>query len=209
MGGGYTCIDKINFDDFPQSFVLKATHGCKMNYLVPDKSKLDFEKCKKEMTRWLKTSYGTYSMEPHYTKIPHRIYAEQFLGEMSGMIDYKIHCLNGKPEFVLVVSDRKADGDKAMKVTIDCFDMDWNPIYEVVGAGLEVPGTGAIPKPSLFDDMKNIATKLSEDFKFVRVDLYQIGNKIYFGELTFSPAGCVFAYMSEKFLNEMGEKLVL
>lgn len=204
---GYNCIDDIKFDDFPDSFVLKATHGCKMNFLVPDKSKLDYKKCNKEMKRWLKTTYGGYSMEPHYKTIPHRIYAEKYLGDMSQMIDYKIHCLNGKAEFFNIMSERKANGDKAMQMTVDCYDMDWNPIHEVCGIGSEVPGKNNIPKPSLLKEMKEIAEKLAEDFKFVRVDLYQIEDKIYFGELTFSPAGCVFAFMTEKFLNEMGEKL--
>lgn len=204
---GYKSIEEINFDEFPDSFVLKATHGCKMNYLVPEKSKINMEKCKKEMKRWLKTTYGIYSMEPHYKTIPHRIYAEKYLGDMSGMIDYKIHCLNGKAEFFNIMSERKADGDKAMRMTVDCYDMDWNPINEVCGIGSEVAGKGNIPKPSKLKEMKEIAEKLAEDFKFVRVDLYQIGEKIYFGELTFSPAGCVFAFMTEKFLNEMGEKL--
>lgn len=161
------------------------------------------------MHRWLKTTYGTYSMEPHYISIPHRIYVEKYLGEMKNMTDYKIHCLNGEPEFVLVMSNRHTDGDKAMKVTIDAYDMNWNPIKEVVGFGSEIPGNNKIQKPSMFEEMKVIARTLAHDFKFVRVDLYQIENKIYFGELTFSPAGCVFAYMSEKFLNEMGEKLAI
>ena len=189
--------------------MLKATHGCKMNYLVPDKSLLDMTKCRGEMERWLRTTYGTYSMEPHYKSIPHRIYAEKYLGDMSEMVDYKIHCLNGIPEFVTVMSNRKAESDKAMKVTIDCFDMDWNPLYEVCGFGTEIPGSGNIKKPSRLEEMKEIASRLSEDFKFLRVDLYQIEDKIYFGELTFTPAGCVFAFMTEKFLDEMGKKLTL
>lgn len=49
------------------------------------------------MKRWLDTTYGTYSVEPHYAKIPHRIYAEQYLEEMTNLVDYKIHCLNGEP----------------------------------------------------------------------------------------------------------------
>ena len=206
-GGGYSCIDEIDFSELPCSFVLKATHGCKMNYFVPDKSKMNVQDCKKEMKRWLRTTYGTYSMEPHYIPIPHRIYAEKYLCEMKNVVDYKFHCLNGKSEFVLVITDRHVDGDSPMKVTIDAFDMEWNPIYEVVGSGAEIPGSGKVAKPSLFEEMKNVAVRLSEDFKFVRVDLYQIENRVYFGELTFSPAGCVFAYLSEKFLNEMGSKL--
>ena len=55
--------------------------------------------------------------------------------------------------------------------------------------------------------MIRIAKILSKDFKFVRVDLYELERKVYFGELTFSPAHCVFPYLSDKFDLEMGKLL--
>ena len=209
IGGPWEAVEDVDFARLPSSFALKATHGCKMNYIVQNKSEMDEEHCKKEMKRWLDTTYGTYSMEPHYIDIPHRIYAEKYLENANELVDYKFHCLNGKPEFVLVCSDRKADGDNAMEVTLDLFDMEWKSIPEIEARGAEVPGDGMIPKPTLFNEMVYIAEKLSEDFKFVRVDLYEVEGKIYFGELTFSPACCVFPYFSERFNQKMGEKLKL
>ena len=103
-------------------------------------------------------------------------------------MDYKFHCLNGEPQFVLTCSNRKSNGDKAMQVTLDLFDMDWKPIPEIVSSGLEHPGNGELPKPENLDEMIRIAKILSKDFKFVRVDLYELERKVYFGELTFSPA---------------------
>ena len=208
-GGPWTSVEEIDFDALPDSFVLKATHGCKMNYFVPNKSQIDIDACKSEMNRWLNTVYGTYSMEPHYTKIQPRIYAEAYLGEMSQLTDYKFHCLNGIPNFVMTMTDREADGDKAMRVTLDLFDMEWNPVNQVVGANHEKAGTGAVPKPKCFDEMVQIATDLSRDFKFVRVDLYELNGQVLLGELTFSPACCVFPYLSEEFLKEMGNKLLI
>ena len=207
MGGGYTCFENIDLTRLPNSFAIKATHGCKMNYLVPDKSKFDSEKCKKEIKRWMNTTYGTYSMEPHYIKIPHRFYIEKYLEKADQLVDYKFHCLNGEPQFVLTCSDRKSNGDKTMQVTLDLFDMDWNPIPEIVSSGLEHPGNGKLPKPENLDEMVRIAKILSNDFKFVRVDLYELEGKVYFGELTFSPAHCVFPYLSDKFDLEMGRLL--
>lgn len=197
--GGYTRFEDINLTELPDSFAIKATHGCKMNYLVPDKSKFDSEKCKKEIQRWMDTTYGTYSMEPHYIEIPHRFYIEKYLEKADQLVDYKFHCLNGEPQFVLTCSDRKSNGDKAMQVTLDLFDMDWKPIPEIVSSGLERPGDGKLPRPENLDEMIRIAKILSEDFKFVRVDLYELEGKVYFGELTFSPAHCVFPYLSDKF----------
>lgn len=207
VGGPWNSVDEIYFDELPKSFVLKATHGCKMNYFVPDKQQLDIRQCKKEMNRWLNTTYGTYSMEPHYTKIPHRIYAEAYLQEMSMITDYKVHCLNGVPQFILTVTNRVADSDKAMKATLDLFDLNWKPILGLRSSGSEVVGNGNIPKPANLDKMIEIAKILSADFKFVRVDLYNLHGKIWFGELTFSPACCVFPYFTDQFDYLMGKKL--
>ena len=209
VGGPWLNVSDIDFDELPPAFALKATHGCKMNYLVPDKQKVDIAKCKQEMERWLATTYGTYSLEPHYVSIPHRIYAEEYLGNMSKLIDYKFHCLNGEPKFILTVTDRAVNGDKAMEATLDLFDMDWQHIDAVVAANSEKPGLGNVPKPNKFEEMTEIARVLAQDFKFVRVDLYELDNKVYIGELTFSPACCVFPYFKESFLLEMGYKLIL
>lgn len=209
VGGPWNYYEEIDFDSLPKRFVLKATHGCKMNFMVPDKETMNKEKCKKEIKRWLKTTYGAYSMEPHYTKIPHRIYAEKFLGQMDRLIDYKFHCMNGIPQFVLVITDRHANGDRAMQATLDLFDMEWNPVYEVIGANREKAGSGNIRKPVHFDEMVEISKKLSADFRFVRVDLYELDGHVMFSELTFSPACCVFPYLSEKYIAEMGDTLTL
>lgn len=209
VGGVWNNVDEIDFDVLPNSFVIKATHGCKMNYVVPDKKKLDIKDCKKVLQKWLDTKYGVYSMEPHYLKIPHRIYAEAYIGNMSKLIDYKIHCLNGVPKFILTVSNRIIDGDKPMRVTLDLFDTSWNLIQETIPCNFEMPGTGNIPKPQHLDKMLKMAKDLSEDFKFVRVDVYELDGEIKFGELTFSPACCVFPYYTEKFLSDMGKFLTI
>lgn len=205
--GVYTNFEDVDLSALPNSFAIKATHGCKMNYFVPDKSRFDSKKCKKEIQRWMNTTYGTYSMEPHYAKIPHRFFIEKYLKKADQLIDYKFHCMNGEPRFVLTCSNRRSNGDKAMQVTLNLFDMDWNPIPEIVSFGFEHPGEGKLLKPKNFDEMVQIARILSKDFKFVRVDLYEFEGKVYFGELTFTPAHCVFAYFSNKFDLEMGKML--
>ena len=159
------------------------------------------------MQKWLDTTYGTYSVEPHYATIPHRLYAEEFLENADSLIDYKFHCMNGEPQFVLVCSDRKANGDKGMGVTLDLFDMNWKPMEGLQRIGNEIPGNGTVKKPQLFEQMKEVAKTLSGDFKFVRVDLYEKDGKILFGELTFSPACGVFPYFSDEFNEEMGKYL--
>ena len=209
VGGPWSSVEDVDFDGLPDKFALKATHGCKMNYLVADKSELDYLKCKAEMQRWLETTYGSYSMEPHYLSIPHRIYAEEYLADAAQLTDYKFHCLNGEPQFVLTVSDRKTDGDKGMSLQLNMFDMNWNPIDKIVSYKKECAGNGNISKPKTFDRMVEIAKILSKDFDFVRVDLYERNDAVLFGELTFSPGCCVFPYFTQDFLNDMGRKLQL
>ncbi len=204
-GGPWESVEEIDFSKLPSSFVLKATHGCKMNRIVPDKALLDREMCKKEMHSWLNTTYGRYSLEPHYAKIPHRIYAEAYMGE--GLIDYKFHCMNGVPHFVLAVSERKTEERKRTKATLDLFDMQWRALPVLLPDGGETPGSGKVKKPACFEAMKEIAGALSADFDFVRVDLYEQNGRVWFGELTFTPATCVFPYFSEAFLFEMGKNL--
>jgi hypothetical protein len=50
---------------------------------------------------------------------------------------------------------------------------------------------------------------LSEEFKFVRIDLYDVDDQVLFGEMTFTPGACVFPYFTEEFLIKYGEKLVI
>ena len=202
-GGGYTRFEDINLTELPDSFAIKATHGCKMNYLVPDKEKLDKNKCVAEMSKWLKTTYGTYSMEPHYLEIPHRIYAEEYLADADKLIDYKFHCMNGVPQFVLVCGDRVVT-EMGNSVSRHIFDMNWNHL-----SGLTDETADTVEKPEHFNQMIEIARELSADFKFVRVDLYDINGRVYFGELTFSPTNGVFSHYTQEFLNEMGSKLAI
>lgn len=202
VGGPWSKIEEVDFTTLPESFEFKATHGCKMNYLVPEKGKMDKKKCVNEMSKWLKTTYGTYSMEPHYLKIPHRIYAEEYLAYANKLIDYKFHCMNGIPQFVLVCCDRVTT-ELGNNVSRHILDMNWKPLK-----GLDETAD-VVKKPEHLEQMIEIARKLSADFKFVRVDLYDINGKVYFGELTFSPTNGVFSHYTQEFLDEMGAKLVI
>lgn len=209
VGGPWNDVNDIPFQMLEMPYVLKATHGCKMNYFVLSKDQFDYNDCKKTLNKWLDVTYGTYSMEPHYKNIPHRIYAEKYLGDMSTLLDYKFHCINGEPEFILVTSNRTLVDEKYMQVTLDLFDKSWKPIFALKDYKLEKRGNGTVPKPHNLEGMIRMARDLSKDFKFVRVDLYELNGRVMFGELTFSPACCVFPYFKDEFLLEMGKKLDL
>ena len=205
VGGPWSKVEEIDFEKIDFPCVLKATHGCKMNYFITDRNSFDIKTCKKEMYRWMNTTYGTYSVEPHYRDIPHRIYAEKYLGDQKLLIDYKFHCMNGVPQYILAVRDRISDGDKKMKEIRELYDLKWNPIDGVKENG----SYNTIGKPKNLNRMIRIAKCLSSEFVFVRVDLYEINGNIYFGELTFSPTGGVFSSYTDDFLLDMGNKLIL
>lgn len=192
---------EINFEDLPEEYVLKATHGCGMNIIHTNSEKKGFKSERKQVERWLSTVYGKYSLEPHYLLIKPRVYAEEYLGELNGLIDYKFHCYNGKPSFVLTVSERDTGLYK-----LNAYTCDWVPINCVIG---KHKSTNDIPMPKRLKEMLNISRVLSAGFDFVRVDLYEVAGKVWFGELTFSPAACVFPYFTQDFLNHEGKKLVI
>ena len=194
--------EDVNFDALPDSFVLKATHGCDMNYVCTNKAELDRQECLRTMKRWLDTTYGTFSVEPHYRKLPHRIYCEQFIADDGGLRDYKIHCLNGKPAFILVCSGRVGSS-----VIMDIYDLEWNWLNAVRPYKKHVSGTGQVPRPKALERMLQIARILSRDFDFVRVDLYDVNGNVYFGELTFTPANGVFPSYAQELLEREGKRL--
>lgn len=196
--------DKVTYLELhdPSPLAPKCTDKYAVRQYVEEKGKMDKKKCFNEMSKWLKTTYGTYSMEPHYLKIPHRIYAEEYLAYANKLIDYKFHCMNGIPQFVLVCCDRVTT-ELGNNVSRHILDMNWKPLK-----GLDETAD-VVKKPEHLEQMIEIARKLSADFKFVRVDLYDINGKVYFGELTFSPTNGVFSHYTQEFLDEMGAKLVI
>ncbi|MBO4351537.1 MAG: glycosyltransferase, partial [Proteobacteria bacterium] len=199
-GDVYSSAEDLNFTDLPDQFVLKATHGCGMNLVCPDKRNIQQDAVLATLRHWLSTTFGTYSFEPHYETIPHRFYIEKYLGDGDAMVDYKFFCFHGKPSFVEVCSNRKS----GLKLSL--YDMDWNRL-DAITEKRYTPEL--LERPKNFERMKEIAEILSEDFVFVRVDLYHIEDQIYFSELTFTPATCVLANFKEDFLLEEGKKLTL
>lgn len=197
-GGPWTKAEDIDVDALPSQFALKATHGCEMNYICKDKSALDAADMLAHARKWLASDYPRACVEPHYKLIPHRIYAEQYVGGMDDVIDYKFHCLNGVPSFVLTCSNR----EKSLKLNL--YDLDWNAIDGLQGS---MKNAVEIAKPSTLAEMTEIARILSSDFDFVRVDLYEKNGKVYFGELTFSPAVGVLPYFTDEFIGYWGEGL--
>ena len=202
--GVYRTPEEIDFDALPDQFVLKTNNGCTSNIIVRDKSIIDKDDVKKKLNYWLKLPYGELSGQPHYTRIsPKVIIAEELLfpteNPSFGLIDYKFNCFNGVPVSCAAYSDRIEGTNKASKML---YDMDWNPHPECYESGT----LQELPKPDSLEEMKEIATKLSQGFPYVRVDLYSIDNKPIFGELTFTPG---FTTYTTDYHRELGNLIEL
>lgn len=207
-GSPVDSVSDISLNEYPEQFVLKATHGCKMNYVCLDKRNLDADHFKNVVQGWLNTTYGTYSVEPHYRGIPHRVYCEKYLGESQTLFDYKIFCYNGYPQYIMICSEReRTEENKRSEVALSLYDTHWNLIPEITTWKGHYPSEKTIGRPKSLDNMLKIAEILSADFDFVRVDLYEVNGKIYFGELTFTPANGVLPSFTRKFKEKEGAKL--
>ena len=112
--------------------------------------------------------------------------------------DYKFFCFNGEPKYLYVVTDRKP-GEYAY---FGVYDIAFNKL--LVYRCDERRAEYAVPKPKNYDEMVEIARKRSADFPQVRVDLYNIDGKMFFGELTFYDGSGYFHYDPDSFDFEMG-----
>lgn len=183
VGGPWNSFDEIDFDLLPSSFVLKTTHDSGGVVVVPDKSKMDKVESKKKIMKSMKNNYFYPNREWPYKSITPKIIAEEYLVDSSGseLKDYKIICFNGKPENVMVCTGRILN-------QVKFYFFDWNWKFLPLNYGDELlPSDFSIPKPQKLDEMRSIATKLSEGYDLIRIDLYEANNQIYFGEMTLYP----------------------
>lgn len=178
-------VEEIDWDKLPDKFAMKWNFGCGYNIICSDKSKLDKKEVLKTMKRWGRSNYYLGYSEIQYKNVKKKILIESFLDDNSGKnpADYKIYCFNGKPYCVMLCMDRENDHAKYY-----FFDRDWN-FLRINKNGLEAPEDFTIVKPRGIEEAFQYAEKLCAPFKFVRVDLYIINGKVFFGELTFTPSG--------------------
>ncbi|HKU18732.1 MAG TPA: ATP-grasp fold amidoligase family protein [Candidatus Saccharimonadales bacterium] len=180
--GVWDNFDDIPFAKLPEQFVLKVTHGCGYNYICKDKAKIDMLALKAKITGWQQEDFYKQEREPQYKPCVPRIICEAYLEDPTtkDLPDYKIYCAKGEPKAVQVDTDRFVDHKSAL------LGLNWELLDYVRVTTFD--GIQTLPKkPDNLPEMLQIARKLSENFPFVRVDLYSIGDKVYFGELTFTP----------------------
>ena len=199
--GVFNSFDEIDFDKLPNSFAMKCSHGCAMNYICFDKSKINKEELKKKFNKWLKTNYGKKTLELHYSPIKPQIIVEELMLENGKLpTEYKIHVFNGKAKNLYVVTSRGVD------IRYNNYYIDWTPFDGSQFNGWRKTDY-PLEKPKNFDEMIKISEALASPFPFVRVDLYNINGTIYFSEMTFTPAKGTLILDDDKCDFEMGEWL--
>lgn len=198
--GVWVKFDDIDFDKLPNQFVLKCTHDSGGIVVCKDKSQLDIEKARRVISRGLDRDFYVFSREKAYKNIPRRVIAEEYKEDKSTgeLRDYKFFCFNGEPKLLFVASDRQVKGEETK---FDFFDMDYNHLPFTNGhPNAEVPPL----KPVCFEEMKEIAAKLSKGIPHVRVDLYEVNGKVYFGEMTYSHWGGMTPFEPEEWDYKLG-----
>lgn len=172
-------FDEIDFEEFPDQFVLKCTHDSEGLVIVKDKNKFDTIKAKEKIESALKQNFYYIGREWPYKNVKPRIIAEPYLEDHIDreLRDYKFFCFNGQPQVMFVASDRDKGTTK-----FDYYDLDFNHLDIMQKyPNAEQP----LRKPETFEKMIEFSETLSKEFSHVRVDFYEVDGQLYFGELTF------------------------
>jgi hypothetical protein len=183
--------ETIPFDDLPNKFVVKPTHGSGWVRLIHDKSKLDRAGLIQLCRDWLARSFYEESREHPYKHVKPRILVEEFIDDRSGFapIDYKMFVFGGTVELIQVDVDRFGDLRERLYL----------PTWEKANARFEFDDIiGELPPPAHLAEMIAAAEKLGAGWDFIRADFYDTGDRIYFGELTMTPGrGCLRIHPKE------------
>lgn len=203
--GVYDSFEQIDWNALPQQFILKATHDSGSYYIVKDKHQVDKESCKKKLyVNWNKDFYKT-SREWQYKGLKSRIIAEPLIAEPQQLREYKFFCFHGEPKMYQTCYDRDNSRGGAI---LNFYDMNCE-LLDIHDKGHSRVSDIKISKPINFDRMIHFCRMLSKDMYFLRVDFYEIDDKLYFGELTLQENAGFCAFMPEHWDYDLGAWLKL
>lgn len=204
--GVWDRFDDIDFDALPDQFVLKCSHDSGGLVICRDKSKFDKTAAKQKIEKSLKHSYYWHGREWPYKNVKPRILAEVYLEDDTKtheLHDYKFFCFDGQVRALFIASDRYTPGVEAK---FDFFDTEFRHLPFCNGH----PNADVLPqKPQTFDEMLALAAKLSSGIPQVRVDLYEVNGKVYFGELTFFHWSGLMPFQPPEWDEKFGEFITL
>lgn len=201
--GVWDKFDDIDFNHLPQQFVLKPTNNSGTTIICKDKSTLNIKAARMKINKALKRNYFYGGREHPYKNIKPRIICEKYMVDESGveLKDYKFLCFNGEPKVLFVASNRYID------VRFDFYDMELNRLPFTTGD--HSFSEESITKIESFGEMKELARKLSKGLIHIRIDLYNISGKVYFGEFTFHHNGGIVPFHPIEWDKKLGDLIKL
>ena len=174
--GVYDKFDDIDFSKLPKKFVMKCNHDSGSVTICNNKENLNLKELRSDYNFYLKRNFADLNFEMHYKEIKPKILIEKNMGE--NINDYKFLCFDGKPYYCWVDVDRFHNHKR------NVYDMKWE--LQPFNQSFYGNSVKKIEKPERFDEMIKLCEILSKDFDHVRIDLYDIKGKIFFGEMTFT-----------------------
>ena len=202
--GVFDDVNEIKFDELPEKFVIKATHTSGHNLIVRNKNKLNLDKTKKLLKKWLKINqYYRIGQEWAYKDVKPRIIIEKYLEQIDqkSLTDFKFYCFDGKAKFIDIHTDREDEHKQGS------FDLNFERLPFGVSRFKQIYESPE--KPVNLKEMIECAEVLSEKLPFVRVDFYAIDGKTIFGEMTFYPSDGRKKFYPEKYNRIIGDYFTL
>ena len=202
--GIYDKFDDIDFEKLPNQFVIKCTHDSGGLVIVKDKNRINYKEIRNKINKCLKYKYFYNGREWPYKNVKPRILIEKYIEDQKDceLRDYKFFCFNGKFEFMFIATNRQGEGE----TYFDFFDRNFEHLAFTNGH----PNAPTMPhKPKNFNEMVELAEKLSKNIPQVRIDFYDANGKILFGEITFYHWSGFVPFEPKEWDKKLGDLIVL
>lgn len=202
--GIYDKFEDINFENLPNQFVMKCTHDSGSTIVCKDKSKLNIKQIKNKLNKCLKKNFYYEGREWPYKNVKPRIIIEEYMEDSveKELRDYKFYCFDGKVDYCMLCLERNLGKPKFLY-----FDREWKLKKEMSYDGQNKENDIDYRKPDKIEKMFQMASYLSKGMKFVRIDMYNVNGKIYFGEYTFYPSSGLDGRRTEYAQNYLDDNL--
>ncbi|QXP52442.1 ATP-grasp fold amidoligase family protein [Cellulophaga sp. HaHa_2_1] len=205
-------VEDIRPENLPDApFIIKANHDSSGGIVIIDKLSANWNEIRQELKRRLALNYYDRSKEWQYKNIEKKIIIEDLLIDEGGKApkDYKFHIINHKTETISVDASRGSIEHKR-----NWYNSEWQrspfywPSYKN-GKSYAIPADYEIKRPYNLNKMIKLSEILSKEFPYVRVDWYEVDNKLYFGEITFHHDSGYSPIIEKEWDIKLGEKLKL
>ena len=178
--------EEVDACNFPENCAIKATHDSGSVILRRSGGPIDRALVKS----WLDRNFYWRFREPNYRLLTPKIIVEELLASADGrdLPDYKVFCIKGVPAFIQVDVNRFTNHQRDM----------FSPRWRKLAFANNYPNSAEeIPSPRGLAEMLPVARTISAGFTFLRVDFYQLDDRIVVGELTNFPQATLVRFMPD------------